>query len=96
MLASFRDLTAGISLHHNLLASSRERHPTLGGSPRTEPEAVVDFRNNVIYNVERRDEPGQLPNQRHQQLLSTRPEHAGRSSAAGGQGGESGSDEGLP
>ncbi|MGD9724296.1 MAG: polysaccharide lyase family 1 protein [Pirellulales bacterium] len=51
MLASFRDLTAGISLHHNLFASSRERHPTLGGSPRTLPEAVADFRNNVVYNV---------------------------------------------
>lgn len=52
MLASFRDLTASISLHHNLFASSRERHPTLGGSPRTDPKAIVDFRNNVIYNVE--------------------------------------------
>jgi hypothetical protein len=52
MLASFRDLTASISLHHNLLASSRERHPTLGGSPDTNPEAIADFRNNVIYNVE--------------------------------------------
>ena len=52
MLASFRDLTAGISLHHNLFASSRERHPTLGGSPRTDPKAIADFRNNVIYNVE--------------------------------------------
>lgn len=51
MLASFRDLTAGISLHHNLFASSRERHPTLGGSPRTDPLAVADLRNNVIYNV---------------------------------------------
>lgn len=51
MLASFRDLTAGITLHHNLLASSRERHPTLGGSPRTSADAVADFRNNVIYNV---------------------------------------------
>jgi pectate lyase len=51
MLASFRDLTAGISLHHNLFASSRDRHPTLGGSPKTDPHAVVDFRNNVIYNV---------------------------------------------
>jgi hypothetical protein len=50
MLASFRDLTASISIHHNLLASSRERHPTLGGSPRTKPEAIIDFRNNVIYN----------------------------------------------
>jgi hypothetical protein len=52
MLASFRDLTAGISLHHNLFASCRERHPTLGGSPRTDPKAVADFRNNVIYNVQ--------------------------------------------
>ncbi len=51
MLASFRDLTASISLHHNLFASSRERHPMLGGSPRTDPQAIADFRNNVIYNV---------------------------------------------
>ena len=51
MLASFRDLTDNISLHHNLFASSRERHPTLAGSPRTKPEAIVDFRNNVIYNL---------------------------------------------
>ncbi len=51
MLASFRDLTASISLHHNLLASSRERHPTLGGSPDTRPDAIIDFRNNVVYNV---------------------------------------------
>ena len=51
MLASFRDLTGGISIHHNLFASSRERHPTLGGSPRTDPEAVADFRNNVVYNL---------------------------------------------
>jgi hypothetical protein len=51
MLASFRDLTDNISLHHNLFASSRERHPTLGGSPRTKPDAIVDFRNNVIYNL---------------------------------------------
>jgi hypothetical protein len=51
MLASFRDLTDSITLHHNLFASSRERHPTLAGSPRTKPDAIVDFRNNVIYNV---------------------------------------------
>jgi hypothetical protein len=51
MLASFRDLTDSISLHHNLLASSRERHPTLGGSPRTNPAAIVDFRDNVVYNL---------------------------------------------
>ncbi len=52
MLASFRDLTASVSLHHNLFASSRERHPTLGGSPHTDPQAIIDFRNNVVYNVE--------------------------------------------
>ncbi len=51
MLASFRDLTASISLHHNLFASSRDRHPTLGGSPRTKPDAIADFRDNVVYNV---------------------------------------------
>lgn len=51
MLASFRDLTGNISIHHNLFASSRDRHPTLAGSPRTKPDAIADFRNNVIYNV---------------------------------------------
>src|SRR5262249_2878434 len=51
MLASFRDLTDSITLHHNLFASSRERQPTLADSPRTRPEAIVDFRNNVVYNV---------------------------------------------
>ena len=51
MLASFRDLTDHISIHHNLFASSRDRHPTLGGSPRTRPDAIADFRNNVIYNL---------------------------------------------
>ncbi|MFO1095158.1 MAG: hypothetical protein U0992_17900 [Planctomycetaceae bacterium] len=51
MLASFRDLTASITLHHNLFASSRERHPTLGGSKRTDPNAIADFRNNFVYNV---------------------------------------------
>ena len=34
MLASFRDLTGNISLHHNLFASSRDRHPTLGSGSR--------------------------------------------------------------
>lgn len=52
MLGSFRDLTDSITVHHNLLASSRERHPTLGGSPRTKREAIIDFRNNVVYNLE--------------------------------------------
>ncbi len=51
MLSSFRDLTGSISLHHNLFASSRDRHPSLGSSSKTKPDAVVDFRNNVIFNV---------------------------------------------
>lgn len=51
MLSSYRDLTGGVSIHHNLLASSRERHPTLGGSPKTDPKAIADFRNNVVYNL---------------------------------------------
>ena len=37
MLASFRDLTGNISIHHNLFASSRERHPTLASSERRGP-----------------------------------------------------------
>ncbi len=44
MLMSFRKINGGISIHHNLLFSSRDRHPTLGGH--------LDFRNNVIYNWE--------------------------------------------
>jgi pectinesterase len=50
MLASFRDLTDNISVHHNLFFSSRNRHPTLGGGKKTETVCVVDFRNNVIFN----------------------------------------------
>lgn len=44
MLMSFRRIKGDISIHHNLLFSSRDRHPTLGGH--------IDFRNNVIYNWE--------------------------------------------
>jgi hypothetical protein len=44
MLMSFRKIKGSISIHHNLLFSSRSRHPTLGGH--------LDFRNNVIYNWE--------------------------------------------
>ncbi len=50
MLSSFRDLSDNITLHHNLLHSSRNRHPTLGGGKRTNGESIVDFRNNIIYN----------------------------------------------
>jgi pectate lyase len=51
MLASFRDLTGNISIHHNLFASSRERHPTLASGEKTQPGVIVDFRNNVVYNL---------------------------------------------
>lgn len=54
MLMSFRKITGSISIHHNLLFSSRDRHPTLGGypPPDSSAESVFDFRNNVIYNWE--------------------------------------------
>lgn len=51
MLSSFREATAGLTIHHNLMASSRERHPTLGGGARSKGDALIDFRNNVIYNL---------------------------------------------
>ncbi|MEN8118287.1 MAG: pectate lyase [Bacteroidota bacterium] len=50
MLASFRDLTDNITLHHNLFHSSRNRHPTLGGGSKTNGNSIVDFRNNVVFN----------------------------------------------
>ncbi|MBI3850703.1 MAG: pectate lyase [Verrucomicrobia bacterium] len=49
MCASYRDLSGNISLHHNLFATCRDRHPTLG-SAQAPPRYIVDFRNNVIYN----------------------------------------------
>ncbi len=54
MLMSFRKIRGSISIHHNLLFSSRDRHPTLGGYPPPESSAhsIFDFRNNVIYNWE--------------------------------------------
>jgi len=51
MLMSMRRTRDNISLHHNLLFSSRDRHATLGGGPLPfNPKAILDFRNNVIYN----------------------------------------------
>ncbi len=51
MLMSIRRTRGNVSLHHNLLFSSRDRHPTLGGGPEPfNPKAIFDFRNNVIYN----------------------------------------------
>ena len=52
MLTSWRKLKGPVTLHHNLFASSRNRHPTLGTSLETTPDAVVDFRNNLVYNWE--------------------------------------------
>jgi hypothetical protein len=54
MLMSFRTTQGNVSLHHNLLFSSRDRHPTLGGGDpaRSSPQAIFDFRQNVIYNWE--------------------------------------------
>ena len=54
MLMSFRKTKGNVSIHHNLLFSSRDRHPTLGGGTPAESntDAIFDFRNNVIYNWE--------------------------------------------
>lgn len=48
MCASYRAPVGNITLHHNIFATSRDRHPSLGGAD--EPQWTVDFRNNVIYN----------------------------------------------
>ena len=54
MLMSFRKTQGNVSIHHNLLFSSRDRHPTLGGGKpeQSNPKAIFDFRNNLIYNWE--------------------------------------------
>ena len=49
MCASFRQPLGNLSVHHNLFATSRDRHPTLGGSTAA-PQWIIDFRNNVVYN----------------------------------------------
>jgi len=46
-LGSLREVTNNISLHHNLFHSTFDRHPSLGGGV---PDAIIDFRNNLIYN----------------------------------------------
>jgi hypothetical protein len=38
-----------MSIHHNLFATCRDRHPTIGGAVQ-EAQWVIDFRNNLIYN----------------------------------------------
>ena len=50
MMSSYSHLYGNVTVHHNLMASGRNRHPTLGGGGRTDTTAVVDFRNNVVYN----------------------------------------------
>ena len=50
-LGSFRGTTKNISLHHNLLHSTHNRHPSMGGSDLTPPDVIIDFRNNLIYNA---------------------------------------------
>ncbi len=54
MLMSFRTTKGNVSLHHNLLFSSRDRHPTLGGGDpkQSSAAAIFDFRQNIIYNWE--------------------------------------------
>lgn len=49
MCASFRAPLGNIAIHHNLFSTSRDRHPTLGGST-LDPQWIIDFRNNVVYN----------------------------------------------
>ncbi len=50
MAASYRDLTGSVTLHHNLIATCRDRHPSLGSAAQPGPRHIVDFRNNVVYN----------------------------------------------
>lgn len=52
MLMSFRKTTGNVTIHHNLLASSRNRHPSLGGGNPCNPRSIFDFRNNVVYDWE--------------------------------------------
>ncbi|NUN97358.1 MAG: pectate lyase [Candidatus Omnitrophica bacterium] len=49
MCASFRAPLGNITIHHNIFATSRDRHPTIGGSVQ-DPQWIIDFRNNLIYN----------------------------------------------
>ena len=51
MCGSFRAPRSNTTIHHNIFATSRDRHPTIGGGD-PEPQWIIDFRNNVIYNWE--------------------------------------------
>ena len=50
MCASYRQPRGNLTLHHNLFATSRDRHPTLGGAEAGDAPCLIDFRNNVVYN----------------------------------------------
>ncbi len=51
MCTSIRDCTGNTSVHHNIYATSRNRHPTLGsGIKKPELDITLDFRNCVNYN----------------------------------------------
>ena len=48
MCSSYMNLRGPLSVHHNIYATGRERHPTLGAT--VDGHYVLDFRNNLIYN----------------------------------------------
>jgi hypothetical protein len=52
MCTSIRDCSGTTSVHHNIYATSRHRHPTLGGGTgsKNRPDVLLDFRNCVDYN----------------------------------------------
>jgi pectate lyase len=49
MCGSFRKQESNITIHHSIFASSRSRHPSLSGN-QNEPNWIIDFRNNIVYN----------------------------------------------
>ncbi|MCP4607409.1 MAG: pectate lyase [Planctomycetes bacterium] len=49
MCGSFRKQESNITIHHSIFASSRSRHPSLSGN-QDEPNWIIDFRNNIVYN----------------------------------------------
>jgi pectate lyase len=49
MCGSFRKQESNITIHHSIFASSRSRHPSLSGN-QEEPNWIIDFRNNIVYN----------------------------------------------
>jgi hypothetical protein len=49
LLSSYRDIKGNVSIHHSLFASAKNRQPTLCGGSDTNPDIILDFRNNVSY-----------------------------------------------